>query len=63
LEHDILDSDDGTDEGAVVSTEKTSSFNTPATIWNAKVSIYSFVFASILEFFFVRVSNCSSCGQ
>jgi hypothetical protein len=43
LEHDVLDSDDGADEGAIVATEKTS----PATIWNAKVSIYSFVFASI----------------
>ncbi|AQK82517.1 ATP/GTP-binding protein family, partial [Zea mays] len=41
LEHDIHDSDDGADEGAIISTEKTSSFNTPATIWNAKVLLMS----------------------
>jgi hypothetical protein len=37
LEQDIHDLDDTADEGAIISTEKTSSFNTPATISNAKL--------------------------
>ncbi|KAJ1259598.1 hypothetical protein BS78_10G168000 [Paspalum vaginatum] len=41
LEHDIHDTDDNADEGAVISSERASSSNTPATIWNAKVLLMS----------------------
>lgn len=41
LEHDINDSDDTAEDGAMISSEKASSSNTPATIWNAKVLLMS----------------------
>jgi len=41
LEHDIHDADDCADEGAMISSEKTSSYDTQATIWNAKVLLMS----------------------
>ncbi|XP_062229048.1 protein SHORT ROOT IN SALT MEDIUM 1-like isoform X2 [Phragmites australis] len=41
LEHDIYEVDDSADERVVISSEKTSSTNSPATIWNAKVILMS----------------------
>ncbi|GJM98160.1 hypothetical protein PR202_ga15144 [Eleusine coracana subsp. coracana] len=41
LEHDIHEVDESADERSLVPSEKTSSTNTPATIWNAKVILMS----------------------
>ncbi|TVU07901.1 hypothetical protein EJB05_41277, partial [Eragrostis curvula] len=41
LEHDIHEVDESVDERSVISSEKSSSTNNPATIWNAKVLLMS----------------------
>jgi len=55
LEHDIHDADDCADEGAMISSEKTSSYDTQATIWNAKVSTYNSMFVSIYKLYMLQV--------
>jgi len=57
LEHDMHDADDCADEGAMISSEKTSSSDTQVTIWNAKVSTYNsmFQFMNFIKLYMLQV--------